>query len=113
MVAWVPVPEDVKPNRPGLPASRDGRRPRGEKHRAQRRAEFVEAALRVLADVGPDFGIEQVAVEAGVTQAGLCRHSPDKAYPLQARGERATEILLDRLIPALNSEEAPLPRIRK
>lgn len=69
--------------------------------------------MRVLADVGPDFGIEQVAVEAGVTKPVLYRHFSDKADLLEAMGERATEILLDRLIPALNSEEAPLPRIRK
>jgi AcrR family transcriptional regulator len=107
------VPDDVKPNRPGNAPPRDGRRTRWEKHRAQRRAEFVEAAMHVLGDVGPDFGIEQVAVEAGVTKPVLYRHFSDKADLVEAMGERATEILLDRLIPALNSEEAPLPRIRK
>jgi AcrR family transcriptional regulator len=106
------VPDDVKPRPASVPV-RDGRRTRWEKHRAQRRAEFVEAAMRVLADVGPDFGIEQVAVEAGVTKPVLYRHFSDKADLVEAMGERATEILLDRLIPALNSEEAPLPRIRK
>jgi AcrR family transcriptional regulator len=69
--------------------------------------------MRVLADVGPEFGIEQVAVEAGVTKPVLYRHFSDKADLVEAIGERATAILLDRLIPALNSEEAPLPRIRK
>ena len=92
---------------------RDGRRTRWEKHRAERRAEFVGAALRVLSDQGPEFGIEQVAVEAGVTKPVLYRHFSDKADLVAAMGERATETLLDRLIPALNSEEAPLPRIRK
>lgn len=102
-----------KPKRSATPAARDGRRTRWEQHRAQRRAEFVEAALRVLADGGPDFGIEQVAVEAGVTKPVLYRHFSDKADLIAAMGERATETLLDRLIPALNSEDAPLPRIRK
>lgn len=69
--------------------------------------------MRVLAEAGPDFGIEQVAVEAGVTKPVLYRHFSDKADLVEAMGERATHILLDRLIPALNSEEAPLPRIRK
>ena len=110
------MPDDVKPNAGGAGGAtppRDGRRTRWTAHRAERRAEFVEAAMRVLADVGPDFGIEQVAVEAGVTKPVLYRHFSDKADLLEAMGERATEILLDRLIPALNSEEAPLPRIRK
>jgi len=91
----------------------DGRRTRWEKHRAERRAEFVDAAMRVLDDLGPDFGIEQVAIEAGVTKPVLYRHFADKADLVAAMGERATELLLDRLIPALNSEEAPVPRIRK
>jgi AcrR family transcriptional regulator len=43
----------------------------------------------------------------------LYRHFSDKADLVEAMGERATQILLDRLIPALNSEEAPVPRIRK
>jgi AcrR family transcriptional regulator len=104
--------DGVKPDRGGTP-SRDGRRTRWTKHRAERRAEFVEAAMRVLAEVGPEFGIEQVAVEAGVTKPVLYRHFSDKADLVEAMGERATQILLDRLIPALNSEEAPVPRIRK
>src|SRR3954454_7854039 len=113
MVACGAVPDDVKPNRPGNVPPRDGRRTRWEKHRTQRRAEVVEAAMRVLAGGGADFGIEQVAVEAGVTKPVLYRHFSDKADLVEAMGERATEILLERLIPALNSEEAPLPRIRK
>jgi AcrR family transcriptional regulator len=105
--------DGVKPNPGSKPPSRDGRRTRWTKHREERRAEFVEAAMRVLAEVGPEFGIEQVAVEAGVTKPVLYRHFSDKADLVEAMGERATQILLDRLIPALNSEEAPLPRIRK
>ena len=108
------MPDDVKPRPPGgTGPARDGRRTRWTAHRAERRAEFLDAAMRVLADVGPEFGIEQVAVEAGVTKPVLYRHFSDKADLLEAMGERGTEILLDRLIPALNSEEAPLPRIRK
>ena len=102
---------DVK--RPSGTGSSDGRRTRWEAHRAARRTEFVDAAMRVLAEVGPDFGIEQVALEAGVTKPVLYRHFADKADLVEAMGERGTTILLDRLMPALNSEEAPLPRIRK
>lgn len=105
--------DGVKPQRGAGAPSRDGRRTRWTKHREERRAEFVAAAMRVLAEAGPDFGIEQVAVEAGVTKPVLYRHFSDKADLVEAMGERATAILLDRLIPALNSEEAPLPRIRK
>ncbi|GLZ40528.1 TetR family transcriptional regulator [Actinokineospora sp. NBRC 105648] len=93
--------------------SGDARRDRWKSHRAARREEFVEAALRALAEHGPDLGMEHVAAEAGVTKPVLYRHFTDKADLFLALGHRGTEILFERLIPAMNREEAPLPRIRK
>ncbi|GGS12899.1 TetR family transcriptional regulator [Actinokineospora fastidiosa] len=93
--------------------SGDARRDRWKSHRAARREEFVEAALRALAEHGPDVGMEHVAAEAGVTKPVLYRHFTDKADLFVALGQRGTEILFERLIPAMNREEAPLPRIRK
>ncbi|PWW65326.1 TetR/AcrR family transcriptional regulator [Actinokineospora spheciospongiae] len=93
--------------------SGDARRDRWKSHRAARREEFVEAALRALNEHGPDLGMEHVAAEAGVTKPVLYRHFTDKADLFLALGHRGTEILFERLIPAMNSEEAPLPRIRK
>ncbi|RZS44229.1 TetR family transcriptional regulator [Herbihabitans rhizosphaerae] len=72
----------------------------------------MEAALRALDKHGPDLGMEHVAAEAGVTKPVLYRHFTDKADLFLALGHRGTEILFDRLIPALNNETAPLPRIR-
>lgn len=97
---------------PGRPSG-DARRDRWKSHRAARREEFVEAALRALAVHGPDLGMEHVAAEAGVTKPVLYRHFTDKADLFLALGQRGTEILFERLIPAMNREEAPLPRIRK
>lgn len=93
--------------------SGDARRDRWKSHRAARREEFVEAALRALAAHGPDLAMEHVAAEAGVTKPVLYRHFTDKADLVLALGQRGTEILFERLIPAMNREEAPLPRIRK
>ncbi|WP_091450536.1 TetR/AcrR family transcriptional regulator [Actinokineospora iranica] len=93
--------------------SGDARRDRWKSHRAARREEFVEAALRALAKHGPDLGMEHVAAEAGVTKPVLYRHFTDKADLFVALGHRGTEILFERLIPAMSREEAPLPRIRK
>ncbi len=93
--------------------SGDARRDRWKSHRAARREEFVEAALRALATHGPDLGMDDVAAEAGVTKPVLYRHFTDKADLFVALGHRGTEILFERLIPAMNREEAPLPRIRK
>ncbi|WP_370946849.1 TetR/AcrR family transcriptional regulator [Amycolatopsis sp. cg5] len=90
----------------------DARRDRWRKHRIARRAEFVEAALRALDKHGPELGMEDVAAEAGVTKPVLYRHFDDKADLYVALGQRGTEILFQRLIPAINAELAPVPRIR-
>jgi AcrR family transcriptional regulator len=95
------------------PAKSDARRDRWRSHREARREEFIQAALRALARHGPEFGMEHVAAEAGVTKPVLYRHFTDKADLYVALGQRGTELLFDRLIPALNNEEAPVPRIRK
>jgi AcrR family transcriptional regulator len=94
-------------------SSGDARRDRWRSHRAARRAEFVDAAMRALAEHGPDVGMDHIAAEAGVTKPVLYRHFADKADLFVALGQRGTEILFDRLIPAMNNEEAPVPRIRK
>ncbi|GAA1035340.1 MULTISPECIES: TetR/AcrR family transcriptional regulator [Amycolatopsis] len=97
---------------PSTGSTGDARRDRWRKHRIARRAEFVEAALRALDAHGPDLGMEDVAAEAGVTKPVLYRHFEDKADLYVALGQRGTEILFERLIPAINAELAPVPRIR-
>src|SRR4051794_20612891 len=92
---------------------KDARRERWREHRAARREEFVEAALKALDEHGPDLAMEDVATAAGVTKPVLYRHFTDKADLFVALGQRGTEILFERLIPAINNEEAPVPRIRK
>ena len=69
--------------------------------------------MRALAEHGPDVGMDQIAAEAGVTKPVLYRHFADKADLFVALGQRGTQILFARLIPAMNNEEAPVPRIRK
>lgn len=91
----------------------DARRDRWKKHRVERRAEFVDAALRAIAKHGPDFGMDDVAAEAGVTKPVLYRHFTDKADLHLALGRKGTQILFNRLMPALNNELAPVPRIRR
>lgn len=96
-----------------VPSTGDARKDRWRKHRIARRAEFVEAALRVLDEHGLELGMDDVAAEAGVTKPVLYRHFEDKADLHTALGQRGTEILFERLIPAINAELAPLPRIRQ
>jgi AcrR family transcriptional regulator len=96
----------------GEPSTGDARRDRWRKHRIARRAEFVEAALKALDERGPELGMEDVAAAAGVTKPVLYRHFEDKADLYDALGQRGTEMLFQRLIPAINAELAPVPRIR-
>jgi len=95
------------------PSTGDARKDRWRNHRLARRAEFVEAAIRVLDEHGHDLGMDDVAAAAGVTKPVLYRHFEDKADLHTALGHRGTEILFERLIPAINAELAPLPRIRQ
>lgn len=90
----------------------DARKDRWRKHRIARRAEFVEAAIRALDEHGAEIGMDDVAAEAGVTKPVLYRHFEDKADLYTALGRRGTDILFERLIPAINAELAPVPRIR-
>jgi len=94
------------------PAPADARKDRWTAHRAARRAEFVEAALRVLETHGPDLPMDAVAAEAGVTKPVLYRYFSDKAALIEALGERGTELLFARLMPAINSCGPALARTR-
>jgi AcrR family transcriptional regulator len=95
-----------------LPRPHDARRERWSAHRAQRREEFVGAALRVLASHGPELAMDMVAAEAGVTKPVLYRYFADKAALVRALGEYASALLQERLVPALTADGPALARIR-
>jgi AcrR family transcriptional regulator len=90
----------------------DARRDRWSAHREQRRQDFVQAALRVLAAQGPELPMDAVAAEAGVTKPVLYRYFADKAALVQALAEFSTTLLLDRLLPAISADGPVLARIR-
>jgi AcrR family transcriptional regulator len=95
------------------PGSGDARRDRWTAHREARRREFVDAAVRALERGGPDLLIDEVAAEAGVTKPVLYRYFADKAALVQALGERGTELLFARLLPAIASNGPALARIHE
>ncbi|MBO0841081.1 MAG: TetR/AcrR family transcriptional regulator, partial [Sciscionella sp.] len=105
-----PVSDVVKSKRSQQQA--DARRDRWREHRAQRRADFVEAAVNAIEAHGVDVGMDEIASEAGVTKPVLYRHFSDKAELYLAVSQWGTELLLRRLIPAINEELAPMLRIR-
>ena len=90
----------------------DARRDRWGDHRARRRREFVDAALRVLEVQGPDLPMDAVAAEAGVTKPVLYRYFQDKSALVDALAERGSQILLDRLLPAIRAGCPALSRVR-
>jgi AcrR family transcriptional regulator len=93
-------------------AAGDGRRSRWSEHRQQRREEFIQAALRVLAKSGPDLPIDAVAAEAGVSKPVLYRYFNDKAALVEALGGAGSAALLARMLPAMQSDRPPLERVR-
>jgi AcrR family transcriptional regulator len=90
----------------------DARRDRWSAHRAQRRREFVDAALRVLEAHGPDLLMDAVAAEAGVTKPVLYRYFSDKAELVDALAERGSAVLTERLLPAINAGTPALESVR-
>ncbi|GAA3871016.1 TetR/AcrR family transcriptional regulator [Saccharothrix violaceirubra] len=90
----------------------DSRRERWKGHRETRRAEFVEAAIRAVARLGPDVGMDDIAAEAGVSKPVLYRHFTDKTDLYLAVGRRGTAMLLDRLAPALSQDGPIRARLR-
>ncbi|MDT7790019.1 MAG: hypothetical protein QOF58_8438 [Pseudonocardiales bacterium] len=91
----------------------DARRERWKGHREQRRAEFVEATIAAVAKKGPDVGMEDVAAEAGVSKPVLYRQFTDKSDLYLAVGQRATELLMERMGPALAADGPIRDRIER
>ncbi|MEU7530439.1 TetR/AcrR family transcriptional regulator [Saccharothrix sp. NPDC042600] len=91
----------------------DARRERWKGHREARRAEFVEATIRAVAQHGPDVGMDEIAAEAGVSKPVLYRHFTDKSDLYLAVGRRGTELLMESMVPAI-AEDGPIrTRIRR
>ncbi|WP_367132140.1 TetR/AcrR family transcriptional regulator [Saccharothrix sp. HUAS TT1] len=86
----------------------DARRERWKGHREARRAEFVEATVRAVAKHGPDVGMDEIAAEAGVSKPVLYRHFADKSDLYLAVGQRGTEMLMDRMGPAIGHDDGSI-----
>jgi AcrR family transcriptional regulator len=93
------------------PDGGDARRERWRAHREARREEFVDATIRALTKHGPEVGMDEIAAEAGVTKPVLYRHFTDKSDLYLAVGQRGTDLLMNRLKPALIDEGTPYERI--
>lgn len=72
---------------------KDGRSTRWAGQRERRRREFVDAALRAIAEYGPDVSTEQIAAAAGVARTQLYKHFTDATELRMAIADRAKESL--------------------
>jgi AcrR family transcriptional regulator len=103
----VPSVTDVPVDKGG-----DGRRARWTEHRRARREELVAAAVEAVRRAGPDFAVDEVAREAGVSKTVIYRYFSDKDELVDAVLERiSTVILLPRLLGALAVERPDRSRL--
>ncbi len=79
----------------------DGRTTRWDTHRAERREEFVLAAVRAIDELGPDASVADIATEAGVSKPVLYRYFADKGELHAAVGSWAADLILGRVLTAV------------
>lgn len=85
----------------------DGRSARWTEHRRARREGLVGAAVEAVRRAGPDFAVDDVARQAGVSKTVIYRYFADKEELVDAVLERiSTAILLPRLLGELAVERA-------
>ncbi|NLG21266.1 MAG: TetR/AcrR family transcriptional regulator [Actinomycetales bacterium] len=75
----------------------DGRDTRWAQHRAQRRRELVEAALRAIRHHGPGVGMDEISAEAGTSKTVVYRHFRDRTGLYAAVVESVDQRILDSL----------------
>jgi len=77
---------------------------------AERKAQIVDEAMRLAAELGPDrMTTQKLADAVGITQAAIFRHFPSKSEIWQAVADRIGSALPARI---LESDEPPLDRLR-
>src|ERR1700761_2172041 len=89
----------------------DGRTARWSGQRDKRRAEFVDAALRAIAQYGPQTSTEQVASYAGVTRTKLYRYFGGAADLHHSIARRASDMLIAAQRPVWNPTGRPIEMI--
>jgi AcrR family transcriptional regulator len=98
MTPSVPVPLRTV----GLPSgeARDGRDVRWEAHRAKRRRQLVEAALKAIRRHGAGVGMDEIAASAGTSKTVLYRHLGDRAGLYRAVVAAVDERILEEIAAA-------------
>lgn len=77
---------------------------------AERKAQIVDEAMRLAAELGPDrMTTQKLADAVGITQAAIFRHFPNKSEIWQAVADRICSVLPAKI---LESDAPPLDRVR-
>lgn len=96
---------------PARPGPGDGRAARWAGQRERRRHEFVDAALRAIAEHGPDVSTERIAEVAGVARPQLYKHFDDATDLKRAIADRATGLITTALLPVWEPQGSALQMI--
>jgi AcrR family transcriptional regulator len=94
---------------PGVKPALQGER---QRRREERRAEMVQAAINAVHVHGPGVSVAEIAAAAGVTKPVLYRHFADRADLQRAVGQRAVQMLVERMDPMLDPAREPVQLIR-
>ena len=81
------------------PEPLSGQAARWAGQRERRQAEFVESALKVIAEQGPAASLEDFAAEAGVARTRVYRHFTDRADLERAISARVAGLIVAELEP--------------
>jgi AcrR family transcriptional regulator len=73
---------------------------------------MVQAAIDAVRTHGPGASVAEIAATAGITKPVLYRHFTDRADLQRAVGERAVQMLMERMAPELDPSREPVQLIR-
>ncbi|OLF12126.1 TetR family transcriptional regulator [Actinophytocola xinjiangensis] len=90
----------------------DGRAARWAGQRERRRREFVEAALRAIAQHGAEVTTEQIAEAAGVARTQVYKHFTGADDLRRSISDQAVELINATLAPLWNLQGTPMEMIR-
>ncbi|WP_344609086.1 TetR/AcrR family transcriptional regulator [Sporichthya brevicatena] len=94
------------------PEPLSGQAARWAGQRERRQAEFVDSALRVIAQQGPNASLEDFAAEAGVARTRVYRHFTDRADLERAISARVAGMIVAELEPLWRPEGSARQMIR-
>ncbi|MBA3744131.1 TetR/AcrR family transcriptional regulator [Sporichthya sp.] len=94
------------------PEPLSGQAARWAGQRERRQAEFVDSALKVIAEQGPAASLEDFAAEAGVARTRVYRHFTDRADLEHAISGRVAAMIVAELEPLWHPEGSARQMIR-